>query len=100
VALAIEAGAPRNALTQRHLETRLREQVVGLKELREKDKAELAQLRADVEGLVRAVNQLTQEQMTDGRCGTSRDESRKAVSRMAIPVLLRRGGGNGWATWS
>ncbi|MEU0068726.1 hypothetical protein ABZ027_04025 [Streptomyces sp. NPDC006332] len=36
-------------------------QVVRLKELREKDKAELEQLRADVEGLVRAVNQLTWE---------------------------------------
>ncbi|WP_405653683.1 hypothetical protein [Streptomyces sp. NBC_00019] len=80
VALAIEAGVPRNALTQRHLdlknefyakvkkrgqptdaETRFRKQVVRLKELREKDKAELEQLRADVEGLVRAVNQLTLE---------------------------------------
>ncbi|MFI7300714.1 hypothetical protein [Streptomyces sp. NPDC050121] len=80
VALAIEAGVPRNALTQRHLdlknefyakvkergqptdaETRLRKQVVRLKELREKDKAELEQLRADVQGLVRVVNQLTLE---------------------------------------
>ncbi|WP_409467240.1 hypothetical protein [Streptomyces sp. HC307] len=80
VALAIEACVPRNALTQRHLdlknefyakvkergqptdaETRLRKQVVRLKELREKDKAELGQLRADVEGLVRVVNQLTLE---------------------------------------
>ncbi|MEH0448437.1 MULTISPECIES: hypothetical protein [unclassified Streptomyces] len=59
VALAIEASVPRNALTQRHLdlknelyakvkergqptdtETRLRKQVVRLKELRDKDKAE------------------------------------------------------------
>ncbi|MEU8034584.1 hypothetical protein AB0C13_39540 [Streptomyces sp. NPDC049099] len=80
VALAIEAGVPRNALTQRHLdlknefcanvkergqptdvETRLRKQVVKLKELREKDKAELDQLRVDVEGLVRVGNQLTLE---------------------------------------
>ncbi|MFD8006507.1 hypothetical protein [Streptomyces mirabilis] len=80
VALAVEAGVPRNALTQRHLdlknefytkvkerghptdaETRLRKQVVRLKELREKDKAELEQLRADVEGLVRVINQLTLE---------------------------------------
>lgn len=80
VALAIEAGVPRNALTQRHLdlknefyakvkergqptdaETRLRAQVVRLKELRDKDKAELERLRADVEGLVRVVNQLTLE---------------------------------------
>ncbi|MGW2698222.1 hypothetical protein [Streptomyces sp. NPDC001296] len=80
VALAIEAGVPRNALTQRHLdlknefyakvkqrgqptdvETRLRKQVVRLKELREKDRAELEQLRSDCAGLVRVVNQLTLE---------------------------------------
>ena len=79
VALAIEAGVPRNALTQRHLDlknafyAKVKERgthgrrdpapqtVVRLKELREKDKAELEQLRADVEGLVRAVNQLTLE---------------------------------------
>ncbi|MET7686957.1 hypothetical protein ABZT06_03000 [Streptomyces sp. NPDC005483] len=80
VALATEAGVPRNALTQRQLnlknefyakvkergqptdaETQLRKQVVRLKELRTKDKAELEQLRADTEGLVRAVNQLTLE---------------------------------------
>ncbi|MFE8950324.1 hypothetical protein [Streptomyces sp. NPDC007856] len=80
VALALEAGVPRNALTQRHLdlknefyakvkergqptdaETRLRKQIVRLKELREKDKAELEQLRADVQGLVRVVNQLCLE---------------------------------------
>ncbi|MEV7194601.1 hypothetical protein AB0N81_22745 [Streptomyces sp. NPDC093510] len=80
VALAIEAGVPRNALTQRQLdlksefyarlkergqpadtEVRLRQQVVRLKELRQKDKAELDQLRADVEALVRVVNQLTLE---------------------------------------
>lgn len=80
VALALAADVPRNALTQRHLdlknefyakvkergqptdaETRLRKQIVRLKELREKDKAELEQLRADVEGLVRVVNQLTLE---------------------------------------
>lgn len=80
VALALEAGVPRNALTQRHLdlknefyakvkergqptdaETRLRKQVVRLKELREKDKAELGQLRADVQGLVRVVNRPTLE---------------------------------------
>ncbi|GAA2524192.1 hypothetical protein [Streptomyces longisporus] len=82
VALAIEADVPRNALTQRHLdlknefytkvkergqptdaETRLRKQVVRLKELREKDKAELERLRADVEGLVRIVNELTLENL-------------------------------------
>lgn len=82
VALAVEAGVPRNALTQRHVdlknefyakvqergqptdaEIRLRKQVVRLKELREKDKAELEQLRADVEGLVRVVNELTLENL-------------------------------------
>jgi hypothetical protein len=67
VALAQEAGVPRNALTQRHLdlknqfyeqvrergqlpdsEARLRRQIVKLKELRAKDSEELTQLRADV----------------------------------------------------
>ncbi|KUN61266.1 hypothetical protein AQJ46_35980 [Streptomyces canus] len=80
VALAQEAGVPRNALTQRHLdlksdfyaqvrargqvsdsEIRLRKQIVKLKELRAKDATELAQLRADVAHLVRVVNQLTVE---------------------------------------
>ncbi|WP_191971678.1 hypothetical protein [Streptomyces luteolifulvus] len=80
VAFAVEAGVPRNALTQRHLdlknefyakvkergqptdaETRLRKHVVRLKELRKKDRAEQQQLRADVEGIVRVVNQLTLE---------------------------------------
>ena len=78
VALAQEAGVPRNALTQRHpdlkndfyaqvrargqtpdSEIRLRQQIVKLKELRATDATELAQLRTDVEHLVRAVNQLT-----------------------------------------
>ncbi|MFE2936961.1 hypothetical protein [Streptomyces sp. NPDC059278] len=80
VALAQEAGVPRNALTQRHpdlkndfyaqvrargrtpdSEVRLRRQIVKLKELRAKDVAELSQLRRDVEHLVRALNQLTVE---------------------------------------
>ncbi|GAA2597504.1 hypothetical protein [Streptomyces axinellae] len=80
VALAQEAGVPRNALTQRHLdikndfyarvrergqlpesEIRLRQQIVKLKELRAKGTTEVAQLRVDVEHLVRAVNQLTVE---------------------------------------
>ncbi|MEU0164070.1 hypothetical protein ABZ214_01105 [Streptomyces iakyrus] len=80
VDLAQEAGVPRNALTQRHpdlkndfyaqvrargqtpdSELRLRQQIVKLKELRAKDTTELAQLRTDVEHLVRAVNQLTVE---------------------------------------
>ncbi len=80
VALAEEAGVPRNALTQRHpdlkcdfyaqvrargqipdSEIRLRRQIVKLKELRAKDATELSQLRTDVDHLVRAVNQLTGE---------------------------------------
>jgi chromosome segregation ATPase len=78
VALAEEAGVPRNALTQRHVdlkndfyaqvrarghmpdsEVRLRTQIVKLKELRREDARELKQLQTDVEHLVRAVNQLT-----------------------------------------
>jgi AcrR family transcriptional regulator len=80
VALAKEAGVPRNALTQRHpdlknvfyaqvrargqipdSEIRLRKQIVKLKELRQQDATELVQLRTDVDHLVRAVNQLTVE---------------------------------------
>jgi hypothetical protein len=80
VALAQEAGVPRNALTQRHLdlrnefydkvrargqapdsETRLRNQVAKLKEQRAGDAHELDQLRRDVQDLVRVVNQLTLE---------------------------------------
>ncbi|WP_224277369.1 hypothetical protein [Streptomyces sp. LS1784] len=80
VALAQEAGVPRNALTQRHLdlkndfyarvrargqipdsEARLRKQVVKLKELRAQDAQELRQLRADRQNLVQVVNQLTLE---------------------------------------
>ncbi|MFE9806096.1 hypothetical protein [Streptomyces sp. NPDC005548] len=80
VALAEEAGVPRNALTQRQLdlknefyarvrergqptdvEVRLRKQIVKLKELRAADQDELAELRVDREVLVRVVNQLTVE---------------------------------------
>ncbi|MFF7603235.1 hypothetical protein [Streptomyces mirabilis] len=42
-------------------EKRLRKQIVKLKELRAADAEELAQLREDVAGLVRTVNQLTLE---------------------------------------
>ena len=102
VALAQEADVPRNALTQRHLdlkndlyaqvrargqmpdsEIRLRQQIVKLKELRTQDATELAQLRTDVEQLVRVVNQLTahnrqllhslsQPNPRSGRCHPSR----------------------------
>ena len=78
VALALEAEVPRNALTQRHtdlkaefytrvaergepseVETRLRATIAALKKMIGNKNAELAQLRADVPALVRAVNQLT-----------------------------------------
>ena len=80
VALAIEADVPRNALTQRHTdlknefyqrvrergapsedETRLRATIARLKKTIEGKNSELAQARADVPALVRAVNQLTLE---------------------------------------
>ncbi|MEN8656177.1 hypothetical protein ABCR94_37810 [Streptomyces sp. 21So2-11] len=80
VALAQEAGVPRNALTQRHLdlknefyervkergatpdaEARLRQKIVKLKETITNKNKELDRLRADVPALVRVVNQLTLE---------------------------------------
>ena len=80
VALATEAGVPRNALTQRHTdlkdkfyqrikargadngdEARLRATIARLRKTIEAKNSELAQLRADVPALVRAVNQLTME---------------------------------------
>jgi hypothetical protein len=88
VALAIEAGVPRNALTQRHTdlkdefyqrirergadngdEARLRADIVRLKQTIAAKNRELARLRADVPALVRAVHQLTLEnqQLRDTR---------------------------------
>ena len=80
VALAIEAGVPRNALTQRHTdlkdefyqrirergadngdEARLRATIAKLRQTITSKNTELAQLRADVPALVRAVNTLTLE---------------------------------------
>jgi septal ring factor EnvC (AmiA/AmiB activator) len=80
VALAIEAGVPRNALTLRHTdlkdefyqrirergsanedEARLRATIARLRQTIANKNKELAQLRADVPALVRAVNQLTME---------------------------------------
>ncbi|MFF4948953.1 hypothetical protein [Streptomyces chattanoogensis] len=80
VALAQEAGVPRNALTQRHLdlknefygrvrergatpdvEARLRKKIVDLKKTIANKNEELDQLRADVPALVRVINQLTLE---------------------------------------
>ena len=80
VALAIEADVPRNALTQRHTdlkdefyqrikergapnedEARLRADSARLRQTIAGKNKELAQLRADVPALVRAVHQLTLE---------------------------------------
>ncbi|MGW7207105.1 hypothetical protein [Streptomyces sp. NPDC054837] len=80
VALALEVGVPRNALTQRHTdlknefyaevrarggtpdsERRLRTQVRRLKELRAADAEEIARLKADVEALVGALHQAATE---------------------------------------
>ena len=90
VALAIEAGVPRNALTQRHTdlknefyqrikergadnedEARLRATIARLRKTIAGKNKELAQLRADVPALVRAVNQLTLEnqQLRDAHAG-------------------------------
>jgi hypothetical protein len=82
VAVAQEAGVPRNALTQRHLdlknefyeqvhqrgaasdvEVRLREQIAKLKKTIANKNRELAQIREDVPALVRVVNQLTLENL-------------------------------------
>jgi septal ring factor EnvC (AmiA/AmiB activator) len=92
VALATEAGVPRNALTQRHTdlkdefyqrirdrradngdEARLRATIAKLRETIAGKNRELAQLRADVPALVRAVNQLTLEnqQLRDARASGS-----------------------------
>jgi septal ring factor EnvC (AmiA/AmiB activator) len=90
VALAIEAGVHRNALTQRHTdlknefyhrikeagvhnedEARLRATISRLRQTIANKNKELAQLRADVPALVRAVNQLTLEnqQLRDAHSG-------------------------------
>lgn len=80
VALAQEAGVPRNALTQRHtdlktefyervrqrgatpdVEARLRDTITRLKKTIASKNTELAQLRADVPELVRAINVLVLE---------------------------------------
>jgi transposase-like protein len=84
VALAAEAGVPRNALTQRHVdlknlfyekvrarggtpesEKRLRQETARLKRLREDDKKAIQQLKADNEALIGALHlaQLQNEQL-------------------------------------
>ena len=90
VALAIEAGVPRNALTQRHTdlkeefyqrirergadnadEVRLRATIARLRQTIANKNNQLAQLRADVPALVRVVHELTLEnqQLRDMRVG-------------------------------
>ncbi|MFH9355012.1 hypothetical protein [Kitasatospora sp. NPDC017646] len=80
VALAAEAQVPRNALTQRHpdlrntfydrvrdrgatpdTELRLRAQVAQLKKTIANKNREIARLRADTTGLIRALHQVTTE---------------------------------------
>ena len=80
VALAVEAGVPRNALTQRHpdlknefyelvaergatpeIETQLRATIAKLKATIANKNRELAQFKTDFPALLRAVNQLTLE---------------------------------------
>lgn len=80
VALAAEAGVPRNALTQRHSdlrhefyervrargetpdsEKRLRAKIVKLKEQRDDDIEEIKELKATNEALVRALHQVQME---------------------------------------
>lgn len=84
VALAAEAGVPRNALTQRHVdlknlfyekvracgeipdsERRLRREVARLKRLRKDDAEEIRQLKADNEALIGALHlaQLENEEL-------------------------------------
>jgi hypothetical protein len=84
VALATEAGVPRNALTQRHVdlknlfyervralgetpdsERRLRREVARLKRLRKDDAEEIRQLKADNEALIGALHiaQLENEEL-------------------------------------
>jgi chromosome segregation ATPase len=105
VALAIEAGVPRNALTQRHTdlkdefyqrirdrgagnedEARLRATIAKLRQTIASKNRELARLRADVPALVRAVSQLTLE-LQETRAGltalgnVTRLDSRRVSAR-------------------
>ena len=98
VALAIEAGVPRNALTQRHTdlkdefyqrirdrgagngdEARLRATIARLRQTISNKNKELAQLRADVPALGRAVNQLTMENPAALRRARQRRRQRHPV---------------------
>ncbi|MFD4659678.1 hypothetical protein ACFWP2_29085 [Kitasatospora sp. NPDC058444] len=106
VALAREAGVPRNALTQRHTdlknefydrirtlggtpdsEQRLRKQVRRLKELRAADAEEIAQLKADVEALVGALHQVTAENQLLRRQGAERTTALRALPAQPGPSV-------------
>ncbi|WP_262388065.1 hypothetical protein [Streptomyces parvus] len=101
VALAAEAGVPRNALTQRHVdlknlfyekvrslgeipdsERRLRREVSRLKRLRKDDAEEIRQLRADNEALIGALHlaQLENEEF----------RQQLAEARGKVHVIARR----------
>ncbi len=101
VALAQEAGVPRNALTQRHpdlknefyqriqergatleVEARLRATIVKLKKTITNKNTELAQLRADVPALIRVVNQLTLENQ-------QLREAQTQTNPTVVPLSLR-----------
>ncbi|WSZ45545.1 hypothetical protein OG239_43085 (plasmid) [Streptomyces sp. NBC_00868] len=103
VALALEAGVPRNALTQRHTdlknmfydrvrarggtpdsEQRLRKQICRLKKLRAADAEEIAQLKTDVEALVGALHQ----SMTENRLLHQQLADRTGVVR-TLPTQSR-----------
>jgi hypothetical protein len=106
VALAAEAKVPRSALTQRHLDLkndfyakvrararghtpdsykRLRQQARRLRELRAADAEEIAQLKADVEGLVGALHQVAME---DGQLNQQLADRHAVVRTMPAQATL------------
>lgn len=114
VALAVEAGVPRNALTQRHTdlknefyqriretgsvnadEARLRATIAGLRQTIAGKNTELGRLRADVRALVRVVHQLTLEnqQLRDMRASPGGSVIPLPVREPPRPRDLRPGRG-------
>lgn len=108
VALAHEAGVPRNALTQRHtdlkaqfyarvqarggtseVETRLRQMITRLKVTIANKNTELDRLRADVPALVRTINVLTLETSNSAR-HTHRPTRRSYRSRLGTDPRSRK----------
>jgi AcrR family transcriptional regulator len=109
VALAQEAGVPRNALTQRHtdlkndfyqhvqqrggpseLETRLRETIAKIKATIQNKNRELNQLRADVPALIRVVNQLSLENHQLREQLTATDAGKITAIREASASIKKR----------